>query len=90
MIAVTITDPRESAMPNVGLMELEDAETGNRFSVDTSKKGARDLYASNFKNMVSARTRLFGSINMDHIDIGTERPYIEEFVRFFRMRERRI
>ena len=90
MIAVTITDPRESAMPNVGLMELEDAETGNRFSIDTSKKQARELYASNFKNMVNARTKLFGSINMDHIDIGTERSYVEEFVRFFRMRARRI
>ena len=40
--------------------------------------------------MIEERSKLFGLINVDHIDIRTDKPYIEEFIKFFRMRERRI
>ncbi len=90
VIGVTITDPREESLVDAGIIELRDAESGRRFSLDTSNKRLRDIYAANVKKRMEERSRLFGSLDVDHIDISTDRPYIEEFVRFFKKRKRRM
>lgn len=90
IVAVTITDPRELALPKIGLVELADAEKGSFFLVDTSNAKIREKYASGSRNMAEGRSRLFDSIGVDHIDIRTDKPYIEEFIKFFRAREKRI
>ncbi|HPM43044.1 MAG TPA: DUF58 domain-containing protein [Candidatus Omnitrophota bacterium] len=89
-IAVTITDPRELELPNAGIVELTDAETGGLFTVDTSSQRVRDAYAAKAQRIRDERSALFGSIKLDHIDIRTDRPYIDELVKFFRMRRRRM
>jgi len=90
VVAITITDPREQALPNAGIVELEDAEKGTIFLIDTSKTALREKYASRAARLAEERRELFGSINVDHIDIQTDKPYIEEFIKFFKMRKRRI
>lgn len=90
VVAVTITDPREMELPKAGIVELTDAESGKEFLVDTSNNRLRDRYAARCKAMVEERAKLFGSVNVDHIDIWTNRPYLSEFVRFFKERERRV
>ncbi|MEE8359855.1 MAG: DUF58 domain-containing protein [Candidatus Omnitrophota bacterium] len=89
IIAVTITDPREIEFPNVGMIDLEDAETGKNFLVDTSDRLLRDEYKKNSAERIEGRKKLFSSINVDNIDIRTDIPYIESLMRFFKMRERR-
>lgn len=90
LVGITITDPREIELPNAGLVELADAETGASFQIDTSNSKAREIYAARAREMIDERARLFGTINMDHIDIRTDRPYVEELIKFFRMRKRRM
>lgn len=90
VVAITITDPREGELPNAGIIELLDAETGTPYLIDTSSSKIREKYASKAKVMRDERTRLFGSVGVDHIDISTDKSYIEEFIKFFRMRKRRI
>ncbi len=90
VVAVTITDPRELEMPKAGIVELADAEKGSFFLVDTSSAKIRDRYSSASRKRIEERAKLFGSINVDHIDIRTDKPYIEEFIKFFRMRKRRM
>ena len=90
LIGITITDPREVDLPNAGLVELADAEKGTFFLVDTSNRKTREIYSSRSRSMIEERNRLFGSIDMDHIDIHTDKPYIEELIKFFRMRKRRM
>jgi len=90
VIAVTITDPRETTLPNAGLLELLDAETGAAMTIDTASSKFREKYSSKAAAGMTERLRLFGSVDVDHIDIRTDKPYIEEFVKFFRMRKRRI
>lgn len=89
-IAVTITDPRELELPNVGLVELSDAETGKMFLIDTSKTSLRKKYSARSQESIRRRQRIFTSINMDHMDIRTDKPYIEEFIKFFKRRKKRI
>lgn len=89
-IGITITDPRELELPDAGLVELSDAENGTMFLIDTSNVRLREMYLSKSRRMCEERSRLFGSINMDHIELRTDKPYIEELIKFFRMRERRL
>ena len=90
LVAITITDPREMELPNAGLVELQDAEVGSSFVIDTSNRKLREKYSAKFQKMLEERAKLFGSVSADHIDIRTDRPYIEELVKFFKMRKRRI
>lgn len=90
VVAITITDPREGELPNAGIIELLDAESGTPYVIDTSSSKIREKYAKQAKGMRDERTRLFGSVGVDHIDISTNKSYIEEFIKFFRMRKRRI
>ncbi len=90
IVAITITDPREIDMPDVGFVELEDAETGEIIMVDTSYRDVRDLYSKLSSEQIQSRKKLFQSIDVDHIDIRTDQPYIEPLMRFFRMRAKRF
>ncbi|OQX88612.1 DUF58 domain-containing protein, partial [candidate division KSB1 bacterium 4484_87] len=59
IVAITVTDPREVEMPNVGFVELEDAETGEIVLVDTSVGSVRQLYQRNTTKEIESREKLF-------------------------------
>ena len=90
VIAVTVTDPAESALPEAGIVKLHDAETGEPCIVDTFDPGVRDLYKKRAEKLFSERQKLFRSVNVDNINIRTDQSYVEPLIRFFRMRERRL
>jgi uncharacterized protein (DUF58 family) len=90
IIAITITDPREFDLPDIGIVKLDDAETGRGFLIDTSNSKIREEYNKNSLKMFHERVKLFRSINVDNIEIRTDIPYTQNLFRFFRMRERRI
>ncbi|MBN2012394.1 DUF58 domain-containing protein [candidate division KSB1 bacterium] len=90
IVAITVTDPREMSIPDVGFIELEDAESGEVIMVDTSFGGFRDSYEMEASANVIQRTKLFQSMNVDHIDIRTDQSYVEPLMRFFRMRAKRF
>ncbi len=89
VIALTIHDPRESDMPNAGIIELGDAETGRVFLVDTSSASVRKKYNERSRKILAERKEIFNSSKVDHIDISTTKPYLEPLIQFFKMRERR-
>src|SRR5262245_9951358 len=89
VIAVVLDDPRERELPDVGLVELEEAETGERYVVDTSDARLRKAFADSAATARIARDRWLHTANVDAIMITTDRPYTEALLRFFRMRERR-
>ena len=90
VVGITITDPREMELPSAGLVELADAEEGAFFMVDTTNPDVRNAYSARAAKLMAERSHLFGSIAMDHIDIRTDKPYIEELIKFFKMRKRRL
>lgn len=89
LIAVTITDPREIRVPDVGLVELEDAETGERILVDTSSPAVRKRYEQLGADHAGKLRELLRSMNVDQVEIRTDQDYVLHLVRFFRTRERR-
>jgi uncharacterized protein (DUF58 family) len=90
MVAITITDPREVTLPNVGFIELEDAETGETFLVDTSDYAVRNDFTARASEIKISREKTFRSMNVDHVDISTDISYVEPLIRFFRMRAKRF
>ena len=90
MVSITLTDPREIELPNVGFIELEDAETGETFLVDTSSIDVRNTFTENTNEAIEEREKHFRSLNFDYIDIRTDQSYIEPLMRFFRMRAKRF
>ncbi len=78
-------------MPDVGFIELEDAETGEIILVDTANEVFRDEFMQNASEQKLQRDKMFRSINVDYIDILArgEQPYIEPLIKFFKMRAKR-
>ena len=89
LIAISVADPREVALPSVGLIELEDAETGERIVVDTSSLAVRRRYESLGAERGGRLRELFRSMDVDQIEVLTNRDYLIDLVRFFRARERK-
>ena len=89
LIAVSITDPREVSLPDVGLIELEDAETGELVLIDTGSVAVRRNYEKLGSRQRGEMSELFRSMDVDQIEIFTNKDYLKELVRFFKSRERR-
>ncbi|NQT23182.1 MAG: DUF58 domain-containing protein, partial [Candidatus Omnitrophica bacterium] len=87
VIAVTITDPRELKMPDIGMIKLDDAETDQSFILDTSDRNLRRSFNINAIRKLRERKKIFQSVSVDNIDIHTDVPYSKDLFRFFRMRE---
>ena len=89
MIAITIADPREQELPNVGFIELRDAESGEILLLDTADSLARKEFGALNNRRMQEQSRLFRSMGVDEILINTNRHHVEPIARFFRMREKR-
>jgi uncharacterized protein (DUF58 family) len=90
VVAVAISDPRERELPNVGMMLVEDAETGQVQWVDTGSRQFREEYARRGVQDAAEQDELFRSIDVDHIKISTDRSYVDPLVAFFAERARRF
>ncbi len=88
IIAIKVSDPREITFDNVGLIELEDAETGEVLIIDTGSKEFRKEFAAQSAEDVSGLKKGFRSINLDFINIRTDQSYISPLINFFKMREK--
>jgi uncharacterized protein (DUF58 family) len=89
LIAVRTSDPRERAWPAVGLVRLQDTETGRQLLVDTSSARVRDAFAAAARARDEAFTRLARGCRADLIEAGTEGDHFDSLLNFFRKRDRR-
>tara|TARA_Y100000780_G_scaffold170655_1_gene155916 strand:+ start:1808 stop:2701 length:894 start_codon:yes stop_codon:yes gene_type:complete len=89
IIALDLHDPMEHQIPDVGLMVLEDAETGELEWVDTSNKAWREAFEARTLDLEQQKRRLLSSLAIDHIQISTDKDYVVELNEFFARRSRR-
>jgi uncharacterized protein (DUF58 family) len=89
VVAVLITDPRELEIDDVGLISLEDAETGRRRVVDSSSRPFRRALSEQSAARIDALRRRFAASGIDLIHIDAAGSVVDPVVRFFRARERR-
>ena len=90
VVAVTVEDPRELSLPDMGLVRFVDPESGTTVDVDTSERIVRERFEREVRLEREARTHLFRRLAIDEIAVRTDRSYTEALLRFFRGRETRI
>ena len=90
LIAVLLADPREQRLPDVGLIELEDAETGQRVLVDSGSPQVRRAWEQAGGQARAALSRLCSGAGIDLIPITMGEDPARILVRFFQARERRL
>lgn len=90
VIAVLVTDPNEMKFPAVGLVNLQDAETGRISQFDTQSQMFRDHVATTADNRVEELRRTFGRVGIDFIHVDAQGDVVDPLVKFFRMRQRRM
>ena len=89
VIAVVLTDPRELELPDVGVVALEDAETGAATYVDTSSRRLRAEYAERAMQRRLDRRRALGRMKVDSLELFTDRPFVPTLMAFFNARTKR-
>jgi uncharacterized protein (DUF58 family) len=90
VVAVRVSDPLEMALPPVGYIELEDAETGEHLVVDTRTAAFQSAFGRDARRSREEAERMFRSLKVDFVDVRTDEPYFEPLSRFFQRRARRI
>jgi uncharacterized protein (DUF58 family) len=90
VIAIAVSDPRESALPPVGLIAVEDPETGSRTVVDASSARVRQAYAAAAERARKNLRETTRRTGVDLLEISTQSPYEVPLLRFFRERARRV
>jgi len=90
VIAVHVTDPRESEIPNVGLVTLTDPETGRTTLCDTASASFRHEFATLAQKRNTELEQRFRKSGIDFIRINAAESVVDPLVRFFRQRERRM
>ncbi len=89
LIAVSIRDPFEWQLPPVGLLHVEDPESGERHWLDTRDPALRRSFEEGENEARRQLERLFSQAGVDHIALSTTEDYVLPVTRFFRMRSRR-
>ncbi len=89
LVAVRLADAREEELPPLGLVELEDPETGQRVLVNTSRPAFRATFKSVNASRRAALDRVLRRSRVDVIDIRTGEPWVKPLMRFFHGRMRR-
>jgi uncharacterized protein (DUF58 family) len=90
LVAVRLQDPRETAIPETGIIEIENPETGKRMNIDTSDRFFMGEYFKRRQLQEQDLQKLFRKANIDAISVSTGTSYIMPLIRFFKRREKRL
>ena len=88
VIPIVVSDRREQTMPNVGLIRLQDAETGNTTLLDTASRRNREVYEELARTRIESRNNVFRRLKTEPVHVTTGEDVVEPLVEFFRRRER--
>jgi len=90
MVALPIVDPAEESLPNVGVILLEDPETGDQIEIDTSRHAISRSYARHSEMRAKEMHSLFGARGIDMVALRTDKDYLPVLRNFFERRGRRL
>ncbi len=90
VVAFDIDDPLEREIADVGIIALEDAETGMLRWVDTGSKAWRRMFSGRVANFVEGKIEVFNAAGVDRINVMTDKDYVAEVATFFKNRMRRL
>jgi uncharacterized protein (DUF58 family) len=86
LTAIRIIDPAEEQLPNIGLVQMQNPETGSINWVDTSSKAVRIKYEKDYKEFVSKFKSFCTHSGTDYLDLRVDRSYTKQLLEFFKRR----
>ncbi|MDJ0765564.1 MAG: DUF58 domain-containing protein [Myxococcota bacterium] len=89
LIPICISDPREETLSDLGVVYVEDPETGEVQPIDTSSRRMREGFEKAVKQRRMAREQLFRKLRVDYINLSTAEKDLSPLVNFFRIRAKR-
>ncbi len=90
VLAIEVTDPREMELPDVGLLSIVDPATGREREIATNKKSVRDAYAQAASERKEKLALQMRSLRVDHLELSTDRPWLDDMVNFVGSRRSRL
>ena len=89
VVAIVVSDPAENILPDIGVVDLHDAETGEIVTVDTSSRAFRSHYEKHVRQQGSERDRLLKQSQVDRIDVVSSENFVDPLIAYFQKRKRR-
>ncbi|MDZ4676386.1 MAG: DUF58 domain-containing protein [Oligoflexia bacterium] len=89
LVAIVVEDAAEKSLPNIGLIDMQDAETGEISTVDSSSKLFRAEYESHYKKLNEARDRQLKKAQVDQIRVDTSHSFVDPLIKFFSSRHKK-
>ncbi len=86
LCVISVYDPRERELPDVGLIRIEESESNGEMWVDTSRRSVRDYYAKWNRSVQEHTTQIFRKYKIDSVSIGTNQDYVKGLVTLFKTR----
>lgn len=86
IMAIKVHDERDRELPNIGIVEVEDSETGRREWLDTSSRAVRRFWAENYDKRAAAMKNLLQQNRVDMVDVATDEDYVVELIKMFKQR----
>ena len=86
LMAINIFDKRDKVLPNVGVIEMEDAETGVREWVDTSSRRVREYWQRSFEGRNATMLKMLSHNRVDVAEVATDGDFVVELIKMFKRR----
>lgn len=89
VVAVVVQDPAEIAFPSMGLVDIQDAESGHVLTVDSSSPAFKKAYKQYMSNLAGERERELRAANVDRVEVVSGEEFIEPLIAYFRKKNGR-
>ena len=86
LVAIRVSDPRDKQLPNVGIIEMKDAESGQKVWVDSSSAAVREYFAARWAEREQSMDNLLKHNRIDSCDVSTDADYVAELIKLFKQR----
>ena len=86
LVGIRVYDPRETELPDVGIVEMKDAESGRKVWVDTSSRAVREHYAEKWRQRSAQIESTLKHNRIDTAMVSTEGDYVSELIKLFKQR----
>ena len=86
LVAIRVSDPRDKMLPDVGIIEMRDAESGEKVWVDSSSAAVREYFAQQWESRNLQMENLLKHNRIDTAEVATDADYVAELIKLFKQR----
>ena len=86
LVAIRVSDPRDKMLPDVGIIEMRDAESGEKVWVDSSSAAVREYFAQQWESRNQQMENLLKHNRIDTAEVATDADYVAELIKLFKQR----